>query len=211
MSGIQMTRKNGVLLIVLTVVIIMGTLYFTSREQSIKGFHFYGPTVEQRIISMTADRMVVQKDFFSFGSSPTVSLENGYIDVYCIQTNASTNAFKFGDIFSAETLASFPVKNLTNIYTKPITIRINESNSIHTQLFATSATFRIKERDILLKGDVRVLSEPYLLTTDQLIFSPDTGSFKIDKHYVLRTSDKRFEGDLLTTDIFLRPLNPAKN
>jgi hypothetical protein len=189
-------------------VIILVILFLAARDQTIKGFRFHGPSVEQQVISMTADRLIAKKGLFSFGAPPEVIFENGYIDVYGFRPDTSKKTLKFGDIFSAQTFDSFPVKNAAGISAKPVTIRIHDGKLVPTQLFAANALFRIKERDMILSGDVRVLSEPYLLTTERLVFYPDTASFKIDKSYVLRTSDKRFEGNGLTTDIFLRTLNP---
>jgi hypothetical protein len=210
-KNMQISRKNGIIFVILVVAVISVIVYLSMSGKSIKGFRFYGPSEEQRMITMTADLMKTQKGFFSFGSGPTVLLENGYIDIYGFQTDASTKAFKFGDIFSPELFAAFPVKNFHVILAKPVTVRIHDEKSIPTQLFAASATFRLKERDILFNGDVRVLSVPFLLTTDQLILLPDKGLLKIDKPYVLRTSDKRTEGINLMTDIFLRPVDSSKN
>ena len=205
-----LSKKKYILLIILVIAVISGVVYLFTGGQSITGFRFQGPNSDQKMITITADRMVSEGGFPLFGSSPEVRLENGYIDLYAFQADASTKELKFGDLFSAETLASFPVKNVNTISAKPINIRIHDDKSTPTQLFAASATFRIKERDILLSGDVRVLSEPYLLTTDQLSVSPEKGTFRIDKHYVLRTSDKRFEGNQLVTDMLLRPIEPEK-
>ena len=96
-----------------------------------------------------------------------------------------------------------PVKKTAVIIGKPIAVKIHVNQEIPTQIFAQEGTIRIKERDILLTGDVRVLSEPYLLLTEKLTFLAETGILQIGK-YVMRTSDQRTEGNQITTDIFLR-------
>jgi len=115
--------------------------------------------------------------------------------------------FTFDDIFSKESLPPFPVKRVSSVVLKPITIELHDEDSVVTKISASSGIIRLKQRDILFKGNVRVISGSQVLTTELLSMLPRQAVFKTDRHFILKTPEKQWDGNRLTTDIFLRPIS----
>jgi hypothetical protein len=111
----------------------------------------------------------------------------------------------FKDVFSREILPSFPIKRISSIVMEPVCVKLHDEQFVVTQISASSASIRLKKRDILFKGNVRVVSGSRVLTTDQLRMLPEEGVIKTDRHFILKTPEKQWEGARLTTDVFLRP------
>jgi hypothetical protein len=118
----------------------------------------------------------------------------------------SQRGFRFNDIFSEESLPPFPVKRVSSVVLKPITIEVHDEDSVVTKISASSGIIRLKQRDILFKGNVRVISGSQVLTTELLSMLPQEAVLKTDRHFILKTPEKQWNGNRLTTDIFLRPI-----
>jgi len=87
-------------------------------------------------------------------------------------------------------------------------VEIHDEQSAVTQISASSAAIRLKKRDIVFKGDVKVVSGSRILKTDRLRMLPEDFTIRADRHFVLNTTEKQLEGNQLTTDIFLKPISP---
>lgn len=184
------------------------------------GFSFHGIHEGKRTISIKADRFAVEKKklgYFRFGLMNVARLTNAVIDIYgktagqtADQSGSGTQKPKgmtFEHIFSKKALPSFPVKRVSSIVAEPVHVKLHDEESVVTEISASSASIRMKKREVLFEGKVRVVSGNRVLTTDQLSFLPENAVLRADGHFVLRTPEKQFEGKRLTTDIFLTSLN----
>jgi len=114
--------------------------------------------------------------------------------------------FRFNDIFSEDSLPPFPVKRVSSVVLKPITIELHDEDSVVTTISASSGVIRLKQRDILFKGNVRVISGSKVLTTELLSMLPQEAVFKTDRPFMLKTPEKQWNGNRLITDVFLKPI-----
>ena len=182
----------------------------------IQGFRFDSNHGGKRVISIKADRFSIQKKklgFFRFGLMNEAILENAFIHLYGRRSLPEDKSddwqdLTFKDVFSRETLPSFPIKRISSIVMEPVCLNLYDEQFVVTQISASSASIRLKKRDILFKGDVRVVSGSRVLTTDQLRMLPEEGVIKTDRYFILKTPEKQWEGARLTTDVFLRPSIP---
>ena len=101
----------------------------------------------------------------------------------------------FKDVFSRQTLASFPIKRISSIQMEPVYVTLHDEQSVVTQISAASAAIRLKKRDILFKGNVRVASGARVLTTGQLRMLAEKAVIKTDRHFVLKRPEKQYEGE----------------
>jgi len=115
--------------------------------------------------------------------------------------------FRFDDIFSKESLPPLPGKRVSSVVLKPIIIELHDEDSVVTKISASSGIIRLKQRDILFRGNVRVISGSQILTTELLSMLPQEAIFRTDRHFILKTPEKQWNGNRLTTDIFLRPIS----
>ena len=123
------------------------------------------------------------------------------------QRNHEPEGFSFEDFFSKDALRSFSTKRICSIVLEPVNVKLHDGKSVVTEVSATSAIIRLKKGDIVFRGDVRVVSGSRVLTTDHLTMHPDKAVIGTDRRFVLKTPEKRFDGEQLTTDIFLRRVN----
>jgi len=185
-------------------------------RHEIRGFRFDSNHDGKRVISIKADRFSIQKKklgFFRIGLMNEAILENVFIHLYGRGGLAEDKSddwqdLTFKDVFSRETMPSFPIKRISSIVMEPVCMKLHDEQFVVTQISASSASIRLKKRDILFKGDVRVVSGSRVLTTDQLRMLPEEGVIKTDRQFILKTSEKQWKGLRLTTDVFLRPCIP---
>ena len=178
----------------------------------IQGFRFDSNNGGKRVISIKADRFSIQNKklgFFRLGLMNEAIFENAFIHLYgrgrlSKDKSDDWQDLTFKDVFSRETLPSFPIKRISSIMMEPVCLKLHDEQFVVTQISASSASIRLKKRDILFKGDVRVVSGSRVLTTDRLRMLPDKAVIKIDRQFILKTPEKQWEGSHLTTDIFLR-------
>lgn len=190
-------------------------------RHEIRGFRFYSTSDGKKIISIKADSFSIQKKklgFFRFGLMNEARLENAFIHMYGRgrKPDESDNNLKpweyltFNNVFSRDALPSSRIKRISSIVMEPVHIELHDEQSVVTKISAASAAIRLKKRDIFFKGDVTVVSGSRLLTTDQLSMLPEKAVMKTDRHFILKTPEKQWEGHRLTTDIFLRSLTPQE-
>ena len=185
-------------------------------RHEIRGFRFDSNHDGKRVISIKADRFSIQKKkfgFFRFGLMNEAILENVFIHLYGRGGLAEDKSddwqdLTFKDVFSRETMPSFPIKRISSIVMEPVCMKLHDEQFVVTQISASSASIRLKKRDILFKGDVRVVSGSRVLTTDQLRMLPEEGVIKTDRQFILKTSEKQWKGLRLTTDVFLKSSIP---
>ncbi|OIP90162.1 MAG: LPS export ABC transporter periplasmic protein LptC [Syntrophaceae bacterium CG2_30_58_14] len=114
--------------------------------------------------------------------------------------------FDFGGLFAEETFSSlFPVRNIAEIEVSPVTVRLHNDKSLLTEITAARASVRLKDKEILFTGNVRVSAGSSELTTEHLSFLPGTSRLRTDHPFVLKRGDRTLEGTSLTTDLFLQP------
>jgi hypothetical protein len=170
--------------------------------------------------------------FFSTGLTRTALIESAIIDIYAGAPSSlgagpehrsakpppegasllhesvkapPTGKFDFSGLFAEETFSSlFPVRNIAEIEVSPITVRLHADQAVLTRITAAKASVRLKEKEILFTGQVRVSSGGAELTTEQLAFLPGTARLRTDHPFVLKKENRTVEGTGLTTDIFLR-------
>ena len=188
----------------------------------IRGFSYDADYKGKRAISIKADRFSIQKKklgFFRFGLMNEARFENAIIHIYGrgrFSGNSRGGSHKnvkleqnltFKDAFSRESLPSSPIKRISSIVMEPVYVALHDEQSVVTKISASWASIRLKQRDILFKGNVRVASGPRVLKTARLSMLPEKGVMKTNRGFLLRTPGKELKGNLLSTDIFLNPLN----
>ena len=202
-----------------------------ARHQ-IRGFRFDGTHEGKKTICIKADKFSIEKKklgFFRFSLLNVARFRNVVIDIYgqriepvrqavsCADSAPSqtiegqgqggdkaASGLTFKHIFSRQALPSFPVKRISSVVMNPVRLKLHDEKSVVTQISADSATIRLKKRDILFRGNVRVLSGQRSLTTGELSMFPDKGVIRTHGHFILKTPQKQLRGEGLTTDIFLK-------
>jgi len=192
-------------------------------RHEIRGFQFDGTHEGRRVISIKADRFSIEKKkigFFRFGLMNEAKFENAIIKIYG-RSKPSTNrsgeshdSVKFGqkhnqdlvfnDMFLKEAFSSSPIKRISSIVIEPVSVELHNEESVVTQLSASSAIIRLKKGEIFFKGNVRAVSGPRVLTTEQLSVFPEKAIMETNQHFLLKTPEKQWSGQRLTTDILLR-------
>ena len=118
---------------------------------------------------------------------------------------SSERKFAFNGIFAEETFSSlFPARNIAEIEISPVTVRLRNENAILTSIAAARASVRLREKKILFTGQVRISSGNREMTTEQLVFIPETAHLRTDHPFVLKRGGRNLEGPSLTTDLFLQ-------
>jgi hypothetical protein len=175
----------------------------------INGFSLHSAYEDNSAISIKADSFRIEKKklgFFRFGLMNVARFKNAVIDIYGLKKESSDSGkYKsiFKNVFSDDFLPSNVSKRVSSVIIEPICVKFHDEKSVITEISAASASFRLKRRDILFKGSVRVTSGVSVLTTNKLYFNYNNNTMSTDHHYVLNEAGKRYEGNKLTTDIFL--------
>ena len=178
----------------------------------INGFSLHSAYEDNSAISIKADSFAIEKKklgFFRFGLINVARFKNAVIDIYGLKKepvgSSDSGKYKsiFKNVFSGDFLPSNVSKRVSSVIIEPICVRFHDEKSVITEISAASASLRLKHRDILFKGSVRVTSGVSVLTTDKLCFNYNNNTMSADHHYVLNEAGKRYEGNKLTTDIFL--------
>lgn len=189
------------------------SIYRQARlRHEIQGFRFDSNSDGKRVILIKADRFGIQNKkvgFFRFGLMNEAILENAVVDLYgwCKQSedNKSDNWRDsiFNDVFSKETFLFFSVKRISSVLMEPVCVNFHREDLVVTEISASRAVVRLRKRDILFKGAVKVVSGSRVLTTDYLRMLLDKAVIKIDRQFIMKAPGQQWEGRHLTTDIFL--------
>jgi hypothetical protein len=190
----------------------------------IQGFNFESIVDGRRLVSIEADRCSIEKKklgFFRLALMSTIRLENARIDIYGrpgqLHTEAAHSPTKVelpkelisSDLFPQEIFPSSVQKAVTSIEAEPITLRLHYEDSVATKITAISALLRVDRRDILFKGNVRVVSGPRVLITDRLTILPDKGVLNTSHQFIMQIGETQTAGWQLSTDFLLNPLSPT--
>lgn len=166
----------------------------------IRGFQYDGHYEGKRIISIKGDQFTIEKkklSFFRLGLTNVARFKGAVIDIY------GTGRMSLEKAFTKEALSSFPAKRISSIVIEAVKLNLHNEKFLVTQISASSATIRFKKRDILFEGNVKVVSGPKSLETARLMLLPESAVIKTDRHFVLKTPERQFDGEHLTTDMFL--------
>ena len=193
----------------------------------ITGVRYDGNREGTKSISIRADKFTIERKrlgFFRLSLFNVAKLKNAIIDVYGERIKPSENAvmlskvpssgksqsnpqsprLSFKSLFTAEALPSSSVKRISSLLIEPVCLNLHDEKSLVTQIIASSANIRLRNRDVLFEGDVRVKSRTATLKTGRLILLPENGLLRAEGHFILETPEKRLEGEQFTTNIFLK-------
>jgi hypothetical protein len=95
------------------------------------------------------------------------------------------------------------VKRVSSILSEPIQLILHDEASVVSEIYAASATIRLKERDVFFKGKVRVLSGARTLLTETLSLDPVKGELRSEDQAVLKSARQTVENKGIVTDFFL--------
>jgi len=184
----------------------------------IEGLHYEDLLDGKKIISIKADKFVIEKKrlaFFKLGFFNIARLENATITLYSNNNLSEKNLTERGQLFvdvpmkslfKEGGLTSMVNKRIWSIIIKPICLKLNEGKSLVTQITASGATIKPEQSAIIFEGNVRVISGPKSLITDRLVLLSNNVVMKVDSHFNFMSAEEQWEGNGLTTDLFLRPV-----
>lgn len=186
--------------------------------QEIRGFRFKGFHDRREIISIKADKFSIERKkigFFRFGLMNEAKLENAIVNIY-VEVRQKESNFEavrntakdfrevtFDDVFSKDALPSMLVKRISSVSIVPVRLVLLNGDSPLATISAQSATVRLRERDILFRGKVKLTSGNRVLTTNEMLLLPEKGTVQCDHNFQLTASGKERSGVHLNTDIFL--------
>jgi lipopolysaccharide export system protein LptA len=204
----------------------IGKFYQQIRSRIlIRGFKFTGYNEKgEKVITVRADKFSVEKKKLGFITTSLLNvavIKNARIDMYG-RENVSENStaadlkeqlsgLTFEDSFSRDALPALPAKNISSIKIQPVSLNLYKVDSLVTGISADSAEMRIKQRAMVFKGNVKVVSGEKALTTDNLLFFPEKARISAAGHYILKTKDGTSEGTKFSSDIFLVPEMASKD
>jgi len=222
-------RLYRLLLLLLLFLVVAGTIFLFNRHRTlttceiqkeaprqryskhrlqIKGFKFDSRDNGEKTLSIKADKFTIEKKklgFFRFGLINVAIFENAVIDIYLKRklSNIGSDFIREALPSLRDVLPSFSAKRISSIIIKPVCLNLWNEKSLFTQITSKSAIIRLKKHNIIFKGDVQVVSGNKSLATERLNFFPEKSIMKTERHFILKTSQKKVEGDQLTVDIFL--------
>jgi len=178
------------------------------------GFQFDGNKQGEKVISIKAVKLSIEKMKFGLFRSSAIRIakfKGAEIDIYAKQVesekklegDSQKSNYSLKGTFTKEAMPASRFKNVASFIFEPVKINFYNGKSLITQIQANRASIKSKGRRVVFQGQVSVTSESRSLATDKLTFFPDSGLFKSDRHFVLKTSEKKFTGENLTTDLSL--------
>jgi hypothetical protein len=186
----------------------------------IRGLQFSGYNEGEKVISIKADRFTVEKKKIGFLTTSlfnVANLKNAIIDIYgqggVSEKGAVTgieeqlSGVTFKDTFSKDALPGISQKAIASITIQPVSVNLYIGNANVARISASSANIRVKQRDIVFQGDVKVISGEKTLFTERLSFLPEEAIINTGGHFVLKTKEGRLEGQQLSADIFFRSID----
>ena len=191
-----------------------------SQQFKIQGFHYSGYSDGKKVLSIKADQVIAEKQklgFFRFGLVNVARIDNALIQIYGKEMSPEKSMEKsgfnfqesisFNDSFSRDTLPSFPIKQISSIVISPVVIELRDDTSVITRVSARSGVINVLKGSVILEGDIQVKSGDTILKADRIKLLPGETVLVTEGHYVLKTPQKEWEGQQLTTDIYLKPVS----
>lgn len=181
--------------------------YFKYRLQ-IKGFKFDSFDDGEKVLSIKADKLTVEKKklgFFRLGLINVAIFKNAVIDVYLKRKLSGNDPDFIREALPSlkDAFPSFSTKRISSIIIEPVCLNLQDENSLLTQITSNSAIIRLTKQNILFKGGVQVASGDKSLITERLNFFTENSVMKADRHFILKTPEKKIEGNRITVDMFL--------
>lgn len=197
----------------------------------ITGFRFDGHRGDKRVITFKADQFTIEKGKMGplrVGLWNVATLKNSIIDLYGSSVSGASSSgadigsppgqaaekpgvrkLELKDVFHHETIPSFGVKKVSSIILEPIQLVLHDEESVVSEISAAYATIRLKERDILFKGSVRVVSGQRTLLTETLSLDPSKGTLRSEEAVFLHGAGGATKNKGIVTDFFLNEVNPS--
>lgn len=199
---------------------------YPEPRHAIEGFHYEGHHEGRNILSLHADKFEIGKkkiSFLRFGLMNVARFTNATLDIYGkrIQSTGGTGpetssskkmtlpaplpeqGVTFKGAFTEHALPSFPGQKISSMIMEPVVVRLRDGTSVVTEISADSATIRLNKGEVLFKKDVRVTSGSRVLTTEELSMVPKDGLLRTKQRYVMKTPEKWFAGEGVTTNMVL--------
>ena len=178
----------------------------------IKGFEFDSFVEGKNVISIKADKFTIEKKklgFFRLGLINDAIFKNAIIDVYLKRKASGIDTDFINESLPSlkDALPSFTKKRISSIIIEPACLNLMDKKSLVTRITSKSAFIRRTKHNILFKGGVQVVSADKRLMSERLILSSENSVMKIDSHFILKTPEKKIEGDYITLDIYLNAVN----
>ena len=181
--------------------------YLKYRLQ-IKGFKFDSFDDGEKVLSIKADKLTVEKKklgFFRLGLINVAIFKNAVIDVYLKRKLSGNDPDFIREALPSlkDAFPSFSTKRISSIIIEPVCLNLQDENSLLTQITSNSAIIKLTKQNILFKGGVQVVSGEMSLITERLNLFPENSVMKTDRHFILKTPEKKIEGNNITVDMFL--------
>lgn len=198
---------------------VFDTTRYPAVQQEIGGFFLNRFSGNRRIITIKADKFLVEKKrlgFLRFGLMNEVRLDNAVLAIYAdkIQNGGidkkhrkiRSQRLTYKNLFSEKTLSPISSKRICSVTMTPVRIELHDERTTFTIISADSGKIRLTKRDILFMGNVRLVSGDKVLLTDQVRLIPEKGEIECDHPFTLTSSGQKRTGNHLFTDVFLNPL-----
>ena len=174
----------------------------------ITGFNFDSFANGEKVISIKADKFTVEKKklgFFRLGLINVAILKNAIIDVFLNRKTSLNDPDLTENALPSlkDALPSFSAKRISSIIIEPVCLKLLNEHTLLTQITSNSAIIRLTKKTILFEGGVQVLSGNKSLTTEGLNFFSENSVMKTVRHFILKTPEKKIEGNYVTLDMYL--------
>jgi len=199
---------------------------YPEPRHAIEGFQYEGHHEGRKILSLHAEKFQIEKKkigFLRFGLMNVARFTKATLDIYGkrVESEGSTapetssrptltlpapvpdQNISFKGAFTEQAMPSFPGQKIASIIMEPVIVRLRDQTSTLTKISANSATIRLREGEILFKKNVRVESGSRVLTTEELSMVPKDGLLRTRQRYVMKTPEKWFAGEGVTTNMAL--------
>ncbi len=230
--NVRVINKIYILVFILIICWVAIAIYFHNRQKSnqapapviqnreyqraqINRFTFSIIDGTNKILTIKGDSFTVEKKKIGFLRTSILNeakLTNGVIDLYCndILNGSVKNTgdkLTFKNAVSEDTLSSIYDYKVSSIRVSPVCIRLYQNDDLVTRIKSLSGRVRIRRKDILFSGKVRVESGKSTLITERLSFNPDYATFQTNTDYELITDKEHFQGNRFLSNIFLQPVS----
>jgi hypothetical protein len=202
---------------------VFDTTRYPAARQEIHGFCYESFYDNRRIITIKADKFLVESKklgFLRFGLMNEVRLDNAVLAIYAdkiqnggvdkkhlsVPDKVRSQMLTYKNLFSGETLSLISSKRIYSVTMTPVRIELHGERATVTTISADSGKIRLAKRDILFMGNVRLVSGDKVLLTDQARLIPEKGEIGCDHPFILTISGQKRTGNHLFTDVFLNPL-----
>jgi len=188
----------------------------SSPRHAMSGFTYTGTHEGRKVIWFHAEKLLIEKQkvgFLKFNLLNRVRFDNASIKIYgqprrsgAVGEDGKTvmSGLTFENTFTRESMPSLPVKRISAIEFKPITVELYKGDQLLTRISANKAKARVRTRTISFEGGVQVESGNRRLVAERLSLTPDKEIVKIKGRYTLNAIGEQKEGYDLVTDLLLK-------